>query len=47
MPDGESIEPVRGEAARDPDARYVSGRAVLFGLGLLAAASVISRILGR
>ncbi|MFD5033626.1 hypothetical protein ACFWM0_24945 [Streptomyces sp. NPDC058405] len=47
VPDGESIEPVRGEAARDPNARYVSGRAVLFGLGLLAAASVISRILGR
>lgn len=47
VPDQERIDHVHGPAARDPDTPYVSGRAVLTGLGLLALASLISRVLGR
>lgn len=47
VPDQERIDHVHGDAGRDPDARYVSGRAALVGLGLLALASLISRVLGR
>lgn len=46
VPDGEDIEPVRGATARDADARYLSTRAVLLGIAVLALASLISRILG-
>jgi len=47
VPRGEAIERVEGREARDPDARYVSGRHVLAALGLLGAASVIMRALGH
>ncbi|RYJ26458.1 hypothetical protein CU044_3751 [Streptomyces sp. L-9-10] len=47
MPDGDAIEHVRGDAARDPDARYLSTRAVLLGIAALALASFISRVFGR
>ncbi|MYZ35851.1 MULTISPECIES: hypothetical protein [unclassified Streptomyces] len=46
-PDGEDIETVRGDAARNPDTRYLSTRAALIGIGLLALASLISRVLDR
>ncbi|MEW1798148.1 hypothetical protein [Streptomyces niveus] len=47
VPGGDRVVRVRGAEARDPDVRYVSGRAVLIGLGLLAAATAVSRVLGR
>ncbi|MFI5755640.1 hypothetical protein [Streptomyces sp. NPDC051569] len=47
VPDGDRIDRVTGDAARDPDARYLSSRAVLIGIGLFALATVISRVLGR
>lgn len=46
IPSGESVERVAG-AARDPDARYVSTAALLGGLGLLALAELVARVLGR
>lgn len=47
VPAGDRVVRVRGSDARDPDVRYVSGRAVLIGIGVLAAATAVSRILGR
>jgi hypothetical protein len=47
VPDGERIDRVHGADARDPDARYLSTRAALAGLALLALATAISRVLGR
>lgn len=45
-PDGEEITRVPG-GARDPDSRYMSTRAILGGLALLALASAVARALGR
>lgn len=47
VPAGEVIERVEGRDARDPDTRYVSTRGVLALLAILAAASVIARVLGH
>ena len=46
VPDGEEITRVPG-SAHDPDSRYVSTRAALGALALLALASAIARALGR
>lgn len=47
IPDGEDLRRVHGPSARDPDARYVSTRALLLGLGALALATAIARALGH
>lgn len=47
VPAGEVIESVEGRAARDPDARYVSTRGAVALLAILAAASVVARVLGH
>ena len=46
VPDGESIVRVPGSAP-DPDGRYVSTGVVVAALLLLAAASLVARLLGH
>ncbi|MGY5048283.1 hypothetical protein ACWDE0_22025 [Streptomyces sp. 900105755] len=46
VPDGEAIERVAGSTP-DPDGRYVSSRAIVALLVVLAVASLLSRVLGR
>lgn len=47
VPDGEDIETVSGRAAHDPNSQYLSTRALLIGLALLALVSLASRALGH
>ena len=46
VPDGESISRVPGSAP-DPDGRYVSTRAILAALAVLALASIVLRLTGH